>query len=417
MPSVLLIVDVFHPDPGVTARHYTEFAQSLQDRGWDVSVLSTDRSHRNPADRYGAEETWNGIRIQRTARLGLNIDRPLHRLLVAGVTLSRWVRQASKMRSVDVAVIGSNPPFAAALGPVLRKRWPGTKLVHWCFDVYPDAIQAEGFSPLFNPLLEQVGRRMRASYDAFDLIVDLGPRMRKRLAARRAVVRRATLAPWAFVEPDDVVSAKPGPRRELFGDAKLGVLYSGTLGRAHSVDNLLGLARACRTAGADVGFAFSCRDGRRSTLGKALTAEDRNIRLVDFAPEAGLEDRLNSADLHMMSLKAAWSGISVPSKFFGSLAVGRPVLYDGPADSDIARLILEKDVGTLLSKESIDRVSKRLVDLSADGAALRTWQARAYETYQSEFRRDLIMDRWDGELRSLLLASRGTGEGSILEGQ
>ena len=35
----------------------------------------------------------------------------------------------------------------------------------------------------------------------------------------------------------------------------------------------------------------------------------------------------------------------MPSKFFASLAVGRPVLYAGPAESEIARWIAEHDLG------------------------------------------------------------------------
>ena len=31
-----------------------------------------------------------------------------------------------------------------------------------------------------------------------------------------------------------------------------------------------------------------------------------------------------------MSLGDKWEGLAVPSKFFGSLAVGRPVIYAGP---------------------------------------------------------------------------------------
>ncbi len=51
------------------------------------------------------------------------------------------------------------------------------------------------------------------------------------------------------------------------------------------------------------------------------------------------------ADVHLISLRDDWAGVVVPSKFFASLAVGRPVLYAGPSESEIAHWVAENDLG------------------------------------------------------------------------
>ena len=64
-----------------------------------------------------------------------------------------------------------------------------------------------------------------------------------------------------------------------------------------------------------------------------ITDEDTNITIAGFASEDELAARLSAADFHLISLREGWEGIVVPSKFFGALAMGRPVIYMGPSDS------------------------------------------------------------------------------------
>lgn len=84
-----------------------------------------------------------------------------------------------------------------------------------------------------------------------------------------------------------------------------------------------------------------------------LTKEDTNIRLAGFATEAELERRLAAADIHLISLRRGWEGIVVPSKFFGALAIGRPVLFSGPEESCIARWIADEKLGCVLDDASV----------------------------------------------------------------
>ena len=42
------------------------------------------------------------------------------------------------------------------------------------------------------------------------------------------------------------------------------------------------------------------------------------------------------------------SGLAVPSKFYGILAAGRPVLFIGPEESEVARVIREREIGVVV---------------------------------------------------------------------
>jgi colanic acid biosynthesis glycosyl transferase WcaI len=99
----------------------------------------------------------------------------------------------------------------------------------------------------------------------------------------------------------------------------------------------------------------------------------------------------------------------VPSKFFGALSVGRPVLYAGPPESEIARWIAQHDVGLVAGQgdAGVEAASRRLLALAAAPAELAAWQANARAVYVRDFSKAAINGRWNALLRDLVAARRG----------
>jgi len=249
---------------------------------------------------------------------------------------------------------------------------------------------------------------MRWGYGAYDALVDIGPRMQERLAAYGTSALQRTLVPWALAEPPGPAVADPRVRAELYPGAKLALLYSGTMGRAHDHRAFLDLARACRArSGNDIAFCFSSRGNRQDELRAAVRPDDTNVALVPFADESALQARLGAADLHLVSLQPEWAGIVVPSKFFGSLAVGRPVLYAGPGESEIARWVATYDVGLTIDGGTLPAVVDRLHALVRQPDDLARWQTNAFAVYQREFSKKVVNDRWDQMLRALIARRAG----------
>jgi hypothetical protein len=402
---LLLAYHFFHPDDVVSARIFSDLAVEQQRRGWEVTVVTSNRSCFDRARAFPAFEDWSGVQIHRVFRPPWTQSRPLQRLANSGWMTAAWlakVAQLARAAPFDAVIVGSDPAFSPTLGRGLRRLLPRAALVHWCFDLYPEAIAAEGANPAVAALVPVARGLMRWGYGAYDALVDIGPRMQERLRGYGTGVAQQTLVPWALAEPARAPIADPRVRAELYPRAKLGLLYSGTMGRAHDHRAFLALARTCRArSGDDVGFCFSSRGNRQNELAAAVTPEDTNVHLVPFADEAALQARLGAADLHLVSLQPEWAGVVVPSKFFGSLAVGRPLLYAGPAESEIARWIGQFDVGLTLG-DDVGPVADRLHALVRQPDDLARWQANAFTVYQREFSKRVVNDRWDETLRALV---------------
>ena len=401
MPRLLLFYHFFHPDDVVSARLYADLAEEMQRRGWQVTVVTSNRLWRDPSVELSPREDWNGIQIHRVYRPSWDQARPIERLANSGWMVAAWLRRTVGLGDFDAIVIGSDPAFAPTLGLGLRLLQPRAAIVHWCFDLYPEILTAEGGRAV--TVLGPIARGlMGLAYRRFDALVDLGPRMRERLADYHAGAAQETMVPWALSETDAPAPVDVEARAALFPRAKLALLYSGTMGRAHDFEPFLRLARACRARSGDaVSICFAARGNRADELRHAIGPDDSNVALAPFADEGALPARLASADLHLVSLRADWAGVVVPSKFFASLAIGRPVIYAGPADSEIARWIAEYDLGLHLSEEGVDAAADRLHRLMEDPTAIARWQENALAVYRREWSKRVTCDRWDARLRAL----------------
>ncbi len=398
-PRVRLFYHVFHPCENVSARHFADLARGLSDRGWDVSVSTANRGYPDGSQKYPLREDWDGVRIRRVWRPNWNQSRNLGRLGNAAWMIAAWSLQALKpWDRPDVVVIGTDPILSVFAA--IPWRLTGVKVAHWGFDIYPEAPVADGMLRESSLLVRSIKTFLGWAYRSCHLIADIGPCMRDLLGGYGSKARKATLTPWALVEPDAPVAPDPQARQGLFGDAKLGLLYSGTFGRAHSHEELLALARELR--GDSVAFCFAGRGNRADQLKAAVSPEDTNIRFAGFAPESELEKRLGAADVHLASLQPAWTGTVVPSKFFGSLAIGRPVVFAGSPDAAIAQWVNQYDVGWLLTKDNVSTVAAELRQLVDQPILLQQKQDHCQQVYRKQFSKQHVIERWDVELRQLL---------------
>jgi hypothetical protein len=283
--------------------------------------------------------------------------------------------------------------------------------------------------------------------DAIERFADglLGVRDRFRrplFAAGGYRVRRIETIPrCALTEPPGPLPVDEKEKSALLGTGPAGwpllfLMYSGTLGRPHGYEWTLRLARAIRdqhhamrtareqinrpdeaamgglnSMGMGLAFAetrppvgllFGVRGARVEGLRAALGPDDSHVRIVPCAPRDGLRARLAAADVHVVSLNPAFTGTFVPSKFFGALAVGRPVLFEGHPGSSIARWIREHGLGWVLGEDNHAVVAADLLAYATDEKRRDDLMRHCHYVYQRNFTRKASAARWEAVLRGVL---------------
>jgi colanic acid biosynthesis glycosyl transferase WcaI len=176
--------------------------------------------------------------------------------------------------------------------------------------------------------------------------VVLSEGMRGRLQRRGVEADQLRVVPnWADTDAiHPLPSARSATRRRHGLEGRFVVGYSGNFGRAHEFGTLLTAAGVL----AGDGFTFLMTGGGarwRELRTAAEAAGLSNMLFQGYQPAELLADSLAAADVHLVSLLPALEGLIVPSKVYGILAAGRPVLFIGDTQGDTAQLVREHDCG------------------------------------------------------------------------
>jgi colanic acid biosynthesis glycosyl transferase WcaI len=397
--KILLLYHYFHPDDVISARLFSDLAQHLKTCGHTVEAAPCNRSCRNSSVKYPAKETWNGIRIERTRRPPLPQHTNTGRIANSFWMMSSWALRIIKNRP-DIVIIGTDPQGAIACLLPIRKYLTRTRIIHWCHDVYPELLSAEGLLSKDDAIYRIIRKMAARAYQCCDSIIDIGPEMRKILTKYPTDCKRATITPWALIEANKVCPPNVTIRNTLFGDAQLAILYSGNYGRAHDADLLFRLARTMRND--STSLVFTVRGNKVSELRSFVKPEDTNIKILPLADEKELKQHLESADIHIMSLRDNFSGLAVPSKFFGTLAIGRPVVYAGDRNSDITQWINTYKTGWTINPDNLQAIASELKAMSDSPDNMHSLQAKCLNVYQKEFRKQIMLSRWQDIIDSTL---------------
>lgn len=401
MPKALVFYHYFYPDDEVSARLLTELAKGLVRRGWEVTAMPSNRGRREESRSYPRRDEHEGIRIRRVWRPNLRQASSVGRLVNAAWMICRWSLAALTTRPApDVVIAGTDPVLSVLVARFWKLARRKTRVVHWCFDLYPEAAVADGWLKPQGAAHRLIQRLVRGAYGRCDLIADIGSCMRARLAPYAPASKRVTLTPWALAEPEAPLEPDPEERRRLFGDAALALMYSGTLGRAHAYDEILELARRLRNCNAKL--VFSVRGNREQNLRDAVNESDTNVSFCEFASAGDLERRLSAADVHVVSLRPEWTGMVVPSKFFGAIAAGRPVLFVGSRESVVPQWIETYGLGWVLTADNVAQVADQMIAHMTSSEERSRMRRRCYDVYRRYFSRDRVLDSFDQELRTLL---------------
>lgn len=331
---VLLLNQFFWPDASATSQLLTDLARSLVDQGHDVTVICSEKGgYAVAANDLDAPP----VSVHRVRAL------PFVRGIVGRLLsyLSFFVSAAGRgllLHKQDLVVTLTTPPLLSLLGTLI-KFVRGSKHFIWEMDVYPDVAVDLGYLKEGGVSERAVGFLADASRRYADGIIALGQCMKERLETHGLPSEKIFVADnWA-----DAEAIQPMPR--LGSPEKLVLLYSGNLGLAHDLTTITASIFSLR-ADDRFRFLFVGSGGRRAEL--SAFVEQQGIGSVELRPYVqrdSLGESLALGDIGLVTQRQACCGSVVPSKVYGLLAAGRPILFVGPVNATPARIIAQFDCG------------------------------------------------------------------------
>ena len=352
-PSRILLVNQhYFPDVASTGQHLTDLAEHLARDGYDVEVL-TGRG-RYVAGRMAVPdcEVRNGVTIRRLRTTAFGRGSHLGRICDY---LSFYLRVLARLlfgpRREGVIFL-TTPPLLSVLGAIARAV-RGQRYAVWSMDLHPDAEVASGMLRGGGVVARTLEWANATGYRNADFVVDLGPYMKERLVAKRVAPERTRTIPiWSAKEDIAPIRRDMNPLVDELGlGERFVVMYSGNAGLVHDFRDICEGMRLLKDD-PRIYFLF-VGDGPRRPQIEAF-ARDYGIRNFDYRgyfARDQLRYSLSLGDAHLISLKSAFVGISVPGKLYGIMAAARPALFIGPKRCESAETILEAKCGLVLDPE------------------------------------------------------------------
>jgi hypothetical protein len=236
----------------------------------------------------------------------------------------------------DLIVAMTDPPFEGIVGAFVAML-KGRPFVYNIRDLYPD--MALGGSIVGPGLLTRIWEKLhRWALRRAARVIVLGDDMKARIVAkgvdpqRVAVVRDGVEISSAIPPPEKIDPNVVGAIRSNF---RFVLLHAGNLGFYGAWDTLLAAARELDSEG--VGLVF-VGDGAQRTRLETAASGTKNVRFLPFFPANKIASVLAAADVHVITIKKGLEGVVVPSKMYGILAAGRPIIAVASHETDAAVL-------------------------------------------------------------------------------
>lgn len=404
MSRIIFVNRFYWPDISATAQLTTDLARALAAAGRRVAVIAGRAHYDDRATVLPARASEGGVQIYRIGpgrrrRAGV-VGRAFDDALFHLAALRAMWRE---LAPGDLLVVETDPPLLCLPG-WLVSRLRRAPLVTWNQDLFPEIAAALGLRVADGVVGRAIVRLRTWVMQGAAANVVLSEKMARHLRQACVPPERIRVVPnWApaTLRPEEAEAERLRASLGL-GNVFL-IVYAGNLGRAHLEERVCDLVFA--TAGLSklhwlfVGGGV----GMDRLAGRVEAAGLRHVTFLPYQqPSTKLAGTLSAADLHLVAQDPACEGLLFPTKLYGALAVGRPVAFLGAADGEIARLVVDRELGIVLDVERPEGWLSVLVALAADPQRRRRMGENALRLSREHYRRDLVIAHWQTLLDDVL---------------
>jgi colanic acid biosynthesis glycosyl transferase WcaI len=238
-------------------------------------------------------------------------------------------------------------------------------------DLFPDVLVMAGLLKPSSMLTKAIRGANALMFRALNAVIIIGRDTEALLLRYRGLTRdRICFIPnWATLVPGVRPIELDNPYRRLHAGRFI-VGLSGNLGFTHDPDVVFEAARLLRDH-PDVHFLLSGWGiGFERLKEMQSNANLPNVTLVERVPEESLEEFLSAANIWLIPYRKDFAGVSVPSRFYNLLAIGRPVILVSEANAEAALTVSEHGLGWVVEPGKPDELAQtiRLAFLSEDSS-------------------------------------------------
>ncbi len=270
----------------------------------------------------------------------------------------------------DAVAAMTDPPFQGIVGAIvaLLKRKP---YIYNIRDMYPDMAVA---GSIVEPgRLARIWEKLhRWALCRATRVIVLGEDMRARIITKGVEPSRVLIVrDGTEILPQNTPLATPDPEvvSAIRGSFSFVLVHAGNLGFYGAWNTLVTAARLLEGDG--VGLVFVGDGAQRSQI-EAAAEGSSNIIFLEFFPASKIPSVLAAADAHVITVKRGLEGVVVPSKVYGILAAGKPIVAVAPKETDAVSLGIRRGFAVAADPDRAEEVVSAVRALVSNPTKLKT---------------------------------------------
>lgn len=397
--KILCINQYYWPEHAATSQHSADLFEHLAASGHSVTVLCSRGRYDDPdgtAARLAKREVHKQVDIRRVQATGLGKTRMAGRvldylsfhLLIGLHTLTTGARY-------DMILTMTAPPLIGLYATAV-KLFSRVKHVCWVMDLHPDCEFELGIFSRRSLLPRALDALNGLHFRRADHNITIGGDMKRRLLAKGVPDDRITEIPvWGHAESENNAPLTDNPLQRQFGlEGKFVVMYSGNAGLIHSFDEV---CQAALTLRDDPDLVFLFVGGGKRTAEVAAFKDKhqlQNIHMHGYVPREQLGFSLALGDVHLITMRPGTAGVALPSKIYGVMAAGRPVIYVGPDDSTLADTVRDTGCGVSLPNGAPQRLVETVGELRRAPHRCQELGRKSREAYDRAYNPQVCCEAW-----------------------
>jgi len=422
LKKILIISEPFYPQVAAIGQLLTDLSEDLVKAGFQVKVVTGNPNNIfNKNNRIPRKEKYKGIKIIRLRNTTFSKYRMAGRVLNYLTFHFLVFFQVLFCERPDLVFVLSTPPFISFSGLML-KIFKRSKVIYNVQDLFPDLAVELGklknrqFIIILKKLSELIVKKV-------DRIVVVGEYMERKI--RKDLLREKsestsvgvspntndhiiTIHNWAdgdkikVLEDKEVENNYLKKKWELEG--KFVVLYSGNIGYLHEFDTIIAAAEYLAKEGMkEIVFVFIGEGIKKRYIEEKVREKGlNNILFFPYQPREMLPYSLGLADVSLVTLEKGFEGMVVPSKIYGILASGRPVIAVVGRESEIVEIIREGNCGKMVKIGNYQALVDSIINYCKDRKKCRADGLNGRRYFEEKFDRKIATRKYISIIKDVL---------------
>ncbi len=385
--TLWVVSELYYPEETSTGYYLTKIAEGLAD-DFNVKALCGQPNYSARGTKSPKRERHRDVEIHRAwgTRLDKNVI-PFRLLNMLSLGFSIFVKALFNFKKGEKILVVTTPPvlpFITALACLAK----GAEYVLLIHDNYPEILVAVGKTSENSAFVKVLDCFNRKLYKYAAKIIVVGRDMQELLERKTEGlgVPIDYIPNWAELE-----QVSPAERndnqllRELGLSEKFVFLYAGNMGHPNDLESLVECAGKLKNDSL-VHFIFLGAGVKRIWLEREVKFRNlSNVTILDPRPRREQNVFLNACDVAVVSLVGKMKGVSMPSRTYNILAVGKPILALTEKNSEVAQVVEEESVGWIVPPNDPDELYRKIQEIKREQGnlpAIRTKaRAAALEKY------------------------------------